>query len=257
MSRRPRARPVAVLQHHADVGPGYFADWLRTHAVEYRLLRLDEGQPVPADPEDFAGICSLGGPMSANDPLPWIDPELSLLRAAVARGIPVIGHCLGGQLLARALGGRVERNPVKEIGWIELQITEPRLAREWLGEAPGAVEVFAWHGDTFVPPPGARSFLRTRWCEHQAFVFAHAGTSHIGLQFHPEITPDIVRRWTGDETWYAEVEEERLATGGPAVQDAQAMQHDLEARCAALHARAARIYARWADGLAPARRPWY
>lgn len=244
-------RPVAVLQHHADVGPGYFEEWLREHRVDYRLLRLDEGEPVPEVVADFAGICSLGGPMGVDEPLPWIGPELELLRSAVGAGVPVIGHCLGGQLLARALGGAVTRNPVKEIGWGRLATTRPELAREWLGATPSEIEMFQWHRDTFAIPARATNFVASRWCDNQAFVLEHAGVAHIGMQFHCEVTPAIVRDWTGDDTWYDEVLEEREANGGPAVQDAAAMRDDLEARCAAMHVLAGRIYARWWRGAAP------
>jgi GMP synthase-like glutamine amidotransferase len=243
-------RPVAILQHHVDVGAGYFEDWLREHRIDFQLVRIDRGEAVPSSAGDYAGICSLGGPMSANDPLPWIAPELELLRAAVGAGVPVIGHCLGGQLLARALGAPVTRNPVKEIGWGKVSITRPQLAREWLGATPAEIEMFQWHGDTFGLPVRASNFLSSRWCGNQAFVLEHAGVAHIGVQFHCEATPTIVRNWCGDETWYDEVQAEREATGGPAVQDAEAMRDDLEARCAAMHALAARIYARWWRGAA-------
>ncbi len=244
-------RPVAILQHHADVGPGYFENWLRASGIGYRLMRLDLGDAVPAAANAFAGICSLGGPMAVHEPLPWIKPELELLRSAVAEGVPVIGHCLGGQLLARALGADVTRNRVKEIGWGKVAITNPALAREWLGTTPAEFEMFQWHGDTFALPARASSFLESRWCENQAFVVEHGGVAHIGMQFHCEATPAIVRHWTGDDTWYEEVEAERQATGGPAVQDADAMRADLDARCAAMHALSARIYARWWRGASP------
>jgi GMP synthase-like glutamine amidotransferase len=243
-------RPVAILQHHEVVGPGFFEDWLRQHRIDYRLLRLDEGEPVPAPADDFAGICSLGGQMSAIDALPWIGPELELLRAAVAAGVPVIGHCLGGQLLARALGAKVERNPVKEIGWGRVKVAHPQLAREWLGAVADEVEVFQWHGDAFTLPPRATNFLTNRWCGNQAFVIEHGGVAHLGMQFHCEATPAIVENWSGDDTWYDEVQAERAATGGPAVQDAEAMREDLEVRCTAMHVLSARIYARWWRGAA-------
>ncbi len=243
-------RPVAILQHHGDVGPGYFEDWLREHRIDYRLVRIDQGEPVPECADDYAGICSLGGPMSVNDAPPWIGPELQLLRSAVGAGVPVIGHCLGGQLLARALGAAVTRNPVKEIGWGRVSITQPRLAREWLGATQAEFEMFQWHGDAFALPARATNFLASRWCENQAFVLEHAGVAHIGMQFHCEATAAIVLSWSGDDAWYDEVQAEREATGGPAVQDAEAMREDLDARCAAMHVVAARIYARWWRGAA-------
>ncbi len=245
-----RSRPVAILQHHGDVGAGYFEDWLRAGRIEFELVRLDLGETVPADATVFAGICSLGGPMAAYEPLPWIKPEIELLRGAVAAGVPVIGHCLGGQLLAKALGAEVTRNAVKEIGWGKLVITNPVMAREWLGSTPAEFEMFQWHGDTFSLPARATSFLESRWCGNQAFVVEHAGVAHVAMQFHCEATPSIIRLWTGDDTWYEEVSAEREATGGPAVQDAEAMRADLDARCAAMHALSARIYARGWRGAA-------
>jgi GMP synthase-like glutamine amidotransferase len=243
-------RPVAILQHEGDAGPGYFEDWLREHRIAYCLLRIDEGEPVPQSPDDYAGICSLGGSMGVNDPLPWIGPELALLRGAVAAGVPVFGHCLGGQLLARALGAPVTRNPVREIGWGKVAITQPQLAREWLGATPAEIEMFQWHGDTFALPPRATNFLASRWCENQAFVLEHAGIAHVGVQFHCEVTPEIVRAWSSDDTWHDEAQAERSATGGPAAQDAEAMREDLEVRCVAMHELAARLYARWWRGAA-------
>lgn len=244
-------RQVVILQHDDDVGPGYFEDWLREHRIDYRLLRLDQGDAVPAEPGEFTGICSLGGPMSVNDGMAWIAPEIELLRGAVAGGVPVIGHCLGGQLLARALGAPVTRNPVKEIGWGKVAVTEPALAREWLGPTPAEIEMFQWHSDTFALPARASGFLASRWCANQAFVLEHAGVAHIGVQFHCEATAAMVRDWSGDDTSYDEVRAERGATGGPAVQDAEAMRDDLEARCSAMHRLAARLYARWWRGAAP------
>ena len=243
-------RPVLVLQHHADVGPGYFADWLIEHRIDFKVVRIDEGEALPDSPEPFAGVCSLGGPMAAYDDLPWIATELQLLRGAVAAGVPVIGHCLGGQLLARALGAKVTRNRVKEIGWGKVSVTQPQLAREWLGAAVGDIEVFQWHGDSFALPPRATNFLSSRWCANQAFVVDHAGVAHLGLQFHCEATPSIVRHWSSDDSWFDEVQAERAANGGPAVQDGEAMREDLELRCAAMHELASRIYGRWWRGAA-------
>jgi len=171
-------------------------------------------------------------------------------RGAVAAGVPVFGHCLGGQLLARALGAPVARNPVREIGWGKVAITQPQLAREWLGATQPEIEMFQWHSDTFALPARASGFLASRWCANQAFVLEHAGVAHVGMQFHCEVTPAIVRQWTSDDTWYDEVQAEREATGGPAVHDAESMSDDLEARCAAMHVLAARIYARWWRGAA-------
>jgi GMP synthase-like glutamine amidotransferase len=97
--------------------------------------------------------------MSANDDLPWTEPVLALMRDAVERNVPVIGHCLGGQLLARALGGEVTRNPVKEIGWNRIQVEDSARAREWLGEGVRDFVTFQWHGETFTIPSNAERIL--------------------------------------------------------------------------------------------------
>jgi len=109
-------KPVAVFRFSRTEGPGHFATFLEAHRRPWELVKLDQGDPVPASSEGFAGLGFMGGPMSANDDLPWTGPVLALMRDAVARKVPVIGHCLGGQLLSRSLGGTVSANPVKEIG---------------------------------------------------------------------------------------------------------------------------------------------
>ena len=103
-------KPVAIFRHSPGEGPGYFATFLEGRSLPSQLLTLDEGEAVPAAPDAFSGLCFMGGPMSVNDPLPWIPPVLALIRQAVAQNVPVIGHCLGGQLMSKALGGQVTRS---------------------------------------------------------------------------------------------------------------------------------------------------
>jgi len=244
-------RPVAIFQHADDVGPGYFKTWLDQHAIPAQLFEPYRGDAVPDDASAFSGVCLMGGPMSVNDPLPWIEHELRLVRAADAARVPVIGHCLGGQLIAKAFGAPVTRHAVKEIGWGEVRITDPELAARWLGEqARGAFEMFQWHGDTFALPPQARNFLASGFCARQAYVIERAGYAHLGMQFHCEMTPSLIRAWTDDPTWLEEIVAERRATGGAGVQDAEQMLDGVEARCAAMNRLAGRLYARWSEGLA-------
>ena len=115
-------KPVAIFRHSESEGPGYFATYLEAHRTPWALIRIDRGEPVPRDPSPFAGLVFMGGPMSVNDTLPWIAPVLDIIGRAVREDIPVLGHCLGGQLIARALGGVVAKNPVKEIGWGKVTI---------------------------------------------------------------------------------------------------------------------------------------
>src|SRR5688572_6106429 len=181
-TRPTSMKPIAIVQHEADAGPGHFEAYLLQRGLPYRTVRVYAADPIPRSADAFSGICSLGGSMSANDDLPWIDDELALLRDADQRGVPIIGHCLGGQLLAKAFGAPVTRNPMKEIGWSTVEVDDDELAREWIGSEP-AFDLFQWHGDTFALPAKARHFLKTPLCANQAFVIDHDEHAHLAMQF--------------------------------------------------------------------------
>jgi GMP synthase-like glutamine amidotransferase len=231
--------PVAIFRASQTEGPGYFASYLERRSIPWQLVALDEGAAVPRDPRAFSGLCFMGGPMSANDPLPWIAPALELIREAVRKDVPVLGHCLGGQLMARAFGGTVRANPCKEIGWGEVRVADNGVAREWLGELQ-AFEVFQWHGETFSIPPGATRVLENAHCANQAFALG----KHFGMQCHVEMTPELVELWvrTG-------ADEMRAASDSPAVQTREQIAADLEARLERMHQVADRIYDRWSERL--------
>src|SRR5882762_9602938 len=125
--------PVAIFRHSRTEGPGYFATFLDAHRIPHRLVKIDAGEQVPADPREFSGLAFMGGPMSVNDDLPWIRDVLGLINSASRSDIPVLGHCLGGQLIAKALGGVVSRNRVKEIGWGTVAVADSAAARDWFG----------------------------------------------------------------------------------------------------------------------------
>ncbi|MFN3885161.1 MAG: type 1 glutamine amidotransferase, partial [Rhodocyclaceae bacterium] len=213
-------KPIAIFRHSAGEGPGYFATFLDAHGIPWQLIRIDAGEPVPGNAMGFSGLCLMGGPMSVNDDLPWLPPIFALIRAAVGKGIPVIGHCLGGQLMAKALGGSVTKNPVKEIGWGEVTITDVE-AREWLGDLE-RFEAFHWHGETFSIPPGATRILKSAWCENQAFVLG----PHLAMQCHVEMTEAMIRLW--NRQW-----DEESAAPGPSVQTPEEMYENIDARLAA------------------------
>ncbi len=231
-------KPVAIFRFSPTEGPAYFAEWLRAHAIPWELIEIDTGMPVPADPHAFSGIGMMGGPMGANDPLPWIEPLCRLLRDAVDARVPVIGHCLGGQLLARALGGAVTRAARPEIGWSEVQVEDAADA-SWFGGRRRFTS-FQWHYDTFALPPAATRVLRNDVVANQAYV---VDDRHIGMQCHVEMTRDLV------QTWCDVGKAELPAQSVDAVQSASDIQHDLDARLAELQRIAAAVYERWAQGL--------
>ena len=241
-------RPIVIVEHEAGVSAGHFSAWLAARALPHLLVAVHQGDAMPTSAEPFSGLCSLGGNMSVNDDLPWIDEELALMRDAVARSVPIIGHCLGGQLLARALGTGVRRNAYKEMGWLPVRIEDSTLVREWTGtEALG--ELFHWHGDVFDLPDGAIRLLSSPLAPNQAFIAVRHGVEHLGMQFHVEMTEELVRAWAGDPAAEVEVAEERARTGGPGVQSPDEMCVDLARRTSTMRTLAWHLYDRWARAL--------
>ena len=235
-------KPVLVFRYARTEGPGHFATFLAERGIAWRLVALDEGDAVPASSEGFAGLGFMGGPMSANDELPWTQPVLALMRDAVEREVPVIGHCLGGQMLARALGARVSRNPVKEIGWVPVTVEGNPAAAEWFGPGLERFETFEWHEDTFAIPAGAERILTGVHCPNQAYV---VDGRHLGMQCHVEVNAEMIETWC--RIGIDDIDENFGKS--PAVQDALTIRAKMLENLAGLSATANRLYARWIRGL--------
>lgn len=233
-------KPVVIFRHVAHEGPGHLADFLNRNDIPWRLIRIDAGDALPADVAQFSGLVFMGGPMSVNDELLWIAQELELIRLAVDCDIPVLGHCLGGQLIAKALGGVVVRNPVKEIGWGEVMVADNEVAHAWSGGLSG-FEAFHWHGETFSLPAGAVHILSSRYCANQGFALG----KHLALQCHVEMTAELICSWCEHGA-----DELAAAVDSPGVQPAKVMQAEIEGKLPQLHAAAERLYAHWLQGLA-------
>jgi GMP synthase-like glutamine amidotransferase len=231
--------PVAVFRFSPGDEPGRFAQWLDARGRPWRLFALHDGEPVPDDPRAFAGIGMMGGPMSVNDMLPWNAPMQALLRRAVAERVPVIGHCLGGQLLAKALGAEVGRARTAEIGWVDVDVVDQATADEWFG-GRRRFTTFEWHYEAFALPAGARRVLTNAFNDNQAYVI---DGRHIGFQGHVEMTAEIAR------SWIALSSDELPAASTPSTQTAADILDRLEVRVAALNEVADAVYARWAAGL--------
>ena len=178
----PARLRALILQHEEPTPPGYVTDWLAGHDADVETFRIDiDDREV--DPADYDLIVSLGSEFAAfDDTKPFVPREATLLGTAVDSDVPVLGLCFGGQMLARVLGGRGFRGEVSEIGWLPVRSWDPELVPEgpW----------FQWHFDSFTVPPGARVIAETD-VGPQAFV---AGKS-LGLQFHPEVTTQIMDDW--------------------------------------------------------------
>lgn len=205
-------RSWSILQHVAWEGPGLIADAARAHGVPIEVRRMDRGDAVPRV-GDIAGVIVLGGPMGVRDAssLPFLAAEQGLLRAAVEHGLPVLGVCLGAQLLAAALGARVEKGPAPEIGPGEVRLTADGLNDPVLGGARAVLPVVHWHEDTFEVPTGAAHLAESPLCRNQAF---RVGQRAYAFQFHLEVDRTLADAWATrlpagvriDEEHRAEVE---------------------------------------------------
>ena len=200
---------IQVFQHVPFEGVGSLESFFSEAGVHVAYTRYHDGDSPPA-PEAFDLLLVMGGPMGVYDEEihPWLREEKQALQNALDAGKPVLGICLGSQLLAEVLGGVVTRNAHKEIGWWPVESLSDS-ASSWIsGCFPDRFTTFHWHGDTFSIPPGATSLFRSEGCAHQGFVWNDRA---VGLQFHPEITPGAIASWleNGDE---------EVRAGGPYVQ---------------------------------------
>lgn len=232
-------KPVAIFRFSSTEGPGYLADFLSGRNIPWQVIAIDRGEALPPDISAFSGIAMMGGPMSVNDLLDWIPPMLTLIRQAHSRDIPMIGHCLGGQLMSRAFGGTVVDNACHEVGWHEVEVLHPELAHEWFGET-SAFLTFQWHYQTFSIPAGATRVLRNGYCENQAYVMG----KHIGFQCHIEMTQALVKSWCEQSG-----EEIGALPPAPSVQGVSRMLENLDEKVAGLNRVAGRIYSHWITGL--------
>jgi GMP synthase-like glutamine amidotransferase len=181
---------IGVTQHEVCEGPGEIANWAgdRGHSVE--VAHLYRGDPVPSV-DALDALVVMGGEMNIHQyrQHPWLKPERLLVEAAMAQGKPVIGICLGAQVIADALGARVAQNPVYEIGWFPIAFTPEAHAR--FPKLPASATVLHWHGDTFDLPPGSTRIATSEACPEQGFAIPG---KCLGLQFHLEMDPDLVRQ---------------------------------------------------------------
>ncbi len=182
-----------VLQHLDIEPPALLADCLikAGHIVE--SVRIDRKEAIPKTPEGYAGMIVMGGPMSANDDSPFIKEEIALLQQAIRQNFPVLGICLGAQLLAKAAGADILPSPERELGWYRLLPTLDSESDPLFSTLPAkAINVFQWHGETFSLPPDATLLASCAGIPNQAF---RLGSCQYGLQFHVEVDEAIIRQW--------------------------------------------------------------
>ena len=222
-----RRKPVLIIQHAPHEHPAVIRRALESQGIQTLLIHPYRGEAYPSHTE-VAGVISLGGPMNANADTenPWIPKECELLSASVHASLPVVGVCLGGQLMARALGGRVERHVSTTVGWFPISVNPSGLRDPLAGAAGEAPTVYHWHEDTFYLPPDAELLASSTTCERQIY---RIGANAYGFQFHPEADHQLVHEWLAVEGIETEIEETRKAHGTATVQNSE-MQRQLAAQ---------------------------
>ncbi len=183
-----------ALRNVSIESPGTFGEFLKRNGFAIDDIDLSKGEPCPATADGYGVMLIMGGPMNVyeEDKHPFLADELRLLQDAAKKKHKVVGFCLGGQMIARALGAKVTKNPIKEIGWMPVTLTDAGKHEPLLAGLPETLNVFQWHGDTFAIPKGAAHLARSEACANQAFRHGNM----LALQFHPEVEEADVRGWS-------------------------------------------------------------
>jgi len=182
------------LYHDAGEGAGLIAETLKEQGIAYRPVPLYDGEGLPRDTSDLEGLVVMGGPMNVDDigHYPFLLPELQLIEKVLRENKPILGVCLGAQMIAKALGARVYPTRRREVGWLPIAATPAGAVDSHFRILPNPSTVLHWHGDTFDIPQGAVHLATSERCENQAFRW---GESVYALQFHLEATPSMLTEW--------------------------------------------------------------
>ena len=232
----PASPNVLILQHVRPEPPGTIADALDETGLSYRTIQIFQNEPVP-DSLNADGLIVMGGPMGVDDldARPHLRREINLIEQALREELPLLGVCLGSQLLAHALGANVQPGPQKEIGWYEITLTDTAANDPLFQNIEDSFTAFHWHGDVFTLPDGAVSLAQSAQTKHQAFRY---GDTAYGLLFHLEVTSEMVADMT--QAFANELREEGL-DGTPIRQASTAHTSEVEHVAKAVFGRWARL----------------
>ena len=185
---------VLFIKHIGIEGPGTIADFLDDNKILYTVIDLSCGDKLPKLKKDFQSIICLGGPMNVyeEEKYPFLREEDTFLYRVIEEEVPFLGICLGAQLIAKATGVRVTKNPVKEIGWYKIVLNDNGLKDDLYKGLPEIFTVFQWHGDTFGIPNGGKRLAFSELCQNQALKY---GRNIYGIQFHVEVTKVMIAQW--------------------------------------------------------------
>jgi len=184
---------VVIIKHIDVEGPGLIEDFLKQEKIPYQIHSLERGGRLRRT-DNLDHIIILGGPMNVyeEDRYPFLRQEDLFIKESIQRGKTILGICLGAQLIAKALGAKVYKAPVKEIGWYDVTVTKEGAKDVLFSRLPRSFPVFQWHGDTFDLPPAGRLLATSSPVLHQAFRY---GENVYGLQFHLEVTRGMIQEW--------------------------------------------------------------
>jgi GMP synthase-like glutamine amidotransferase len=227
-------KPIRLFRHINCASPGYLDQFLTDHDVPFEVACIGENIPVPGSLDDVSGLIFMGGPGDVNSPLTWMRQEEALIRQAAEHGTAVMGICLGGQMISKALGGTVSSDFRLEVGWHPVESVSGEQDAPWLKNLPPVFEVFQWHAHDFTLPPGAVPLLTSQCTPCQAFSMGNI----LAMQFHMEITAENVRSLTRE--YSGDMQEPSTC-----VQQAEELCRNLDQRMERLHAIADIIYSNW------------
>lgn len=238
---------LLVFQHVAAEPLGTLDPLIRARGHRIRFVNFEREPDALPDVDRYRGLVVLGGPMNVEDQSsrPHLRTELRAIERTLAQGKPVLGICLGAQLLAHALGARVERNPVPEIGWYPLRLTDAGRSDPVLSHLGEGAPVFHWHGRRFDIPPGAAHLAESDACAQQAF---RHGDNAYGFQFHLEMDAPLIERWLANPSY----RDELAASGLP--QDEAAIRAATQAHIADMQQRADAVFNAFLDQVGTPRR---
>jgi GMP synthase-like glutamine amidotransferase len=233
------SKEVLIFLHMDDKHPGYIANYLETNNIPYRVVRGYAGDSIPLLNDSMAGLVFMGGAMSANDAIPWIEQEIELIYQAIDANVPVLGHCLGGQLISVALGADVTAHPTGEVGWHSCNRQPNAEADKWLGTIDEPFPMFHWHFETFSLPQRARLLFSSEYCQNQAYS---VGENVLAMQCHVEMTEPLITHWI---TQWQDDLQEMTATK----QNYQQIRASLKDNVVRLNQVAEQLYSCWAKSL--------
>jgi GMP synthase-like glutamine amidotransferase len=232
LSRIP-AKPIAICQHESSQGPAFLATFLQQQQVPFQIFAPGEQRPDSLC--DFSALIVLGSNHSVHDRDIWVRQETWLVQDALHRHKPVLGHCFGGQLLAKVLGASVHQNPCPHIGFDLTYRSAAPAAQLWFG-ANRQFQPFYWHQEYFGLPAGATRLLYNRFCQNSGFVYG----PHLALQCHLEVTAQSVQAWINEDAAGL-----AQAQAFPGVHASQTLLAQLSKLLPPLHQLASRVYRRW------------